>query len=589
MANSSLTLSSLDFDALKQNFKQYLSTQSVFQDYNFEGSNINVLLDVLAYNTYLNSFYLNMVASEMFLDSAQKLDSVISHAKELNYIPRSNRSPRAVVSFALETTGINNPLIIEKGTQFTGSNANGAFSFVTATERSFLSANSLYAIDELVIFEGRYANDTFIVNYENESQRFILSDATIDTDSLEVVVNENGSNYIYKIAENLYNLNSNSQIFFLQSTPEQKYEIVFGDGVFGKRPINGSTVYASYRVTSGSDGNGISFFSLDDDIGFKNGGSAIVSNISVTTNSGSGANSEGIESIRYNAPRHFQRQSRCITSSDYETTILQNFPEIQYVSVFGGEVTNTSVDYGTVYISPSTYSRVILPETRKSDLQDYITNLAPIGVRVKIIDPDYLSVTLNSVIHVNFNDTVSTPVNILAKATTAVTNFDGANLRKFNTALRLSKLEQAINESDEGVVSNETTTRLFKTFSPAPTDNLAIFCDYQNPIVSGSVRSSEFFINNKRYVLTDRVPRSTPNGRLFLYELNPSTSNIVVGQVGLVDYAAGTVNVDALTYLDIGGGLKIFATPSNKDIYCRDNTIIEIDIVSGLSFRTVSE
>ena len=589
MANSSLVLSSLDFDTLKENFKEYLSTQSIFKDYNFDGSNINVLLDVMAYNSHLNAFYLNMVASEMFLDSAQKLDSVVSHAKELNYLPRSRRSAKAIVSFTIDTVGIENPLIIEKGTQFSGSNANGSFSFVTKSERSFLSANSRYTVESLEIYEGRYTNDIFVVNYEDETQRFILTDPTVDTDSIEVTVSQNGTNTSYLYAETLYNLNSNSAVFFLQPAASSRYEVVFGDNIFGKRPVNGALVYINYRVTSGSEGNGISSFALDDDIGRNNNGSATVDDVNIISPSISGANAESISSIKFNAPRHFQKQGRCIVSSDYEISILQNFPEVQYVSVYSGGITNTAVEYGTVYISPSTYSGTILPETRKQDIKSYVESLAPIGITTRIIDPDYLKIALESVIHVNFNKTVSSPANIIAKASVSISNFNTDNLRKFNTALRLSKLEQYINESDVGVLSNETNIRLFKTFSPSPILSIAVFCDYKNPIQKGTVTSSSFNIDSKTFILTDSVSDTAPDGTLYLYELNLQNSTQNYVPVGQVDYTLGTVSVNAINYFDVGGGLKIYAKPLNKDIYCKDNTIIEIDTISGLSLSTTDQ
>lgn len=590
MANSSLQLSSLDFDTLKQNFKNFLISQSVFKDYDFEGSNINVLLDVMSYNSYLNSFYLNMVASEMFLDSAQKLDSVISHAKELNYLPRSNRSSKAVVSFNLNTTGITSPIIIPKGTTFTGTNSNGVFTFITDNEHSYLSADSTFSISNLEIYEGSYLQDSFIVDNSIENQKFIMSNQNIDTDSLEVIVTENNVNTSYSFVSTLYNLKSSSTVYFLQATSDKKYEIIFGDNVFGKTPKNGSIITTSYRTTNGSDSNGVTLFNLDSDLGPINGGSATAADITVVSSALSGANSESIESIRFNAPRHYQSQGRCITDSDYESAVLQKYPEVQYVSVYGGDITNTSVNFGTVYISPSTYSGTILTDNRKTDIESYINKISPIGIRIKVIDPDYMYINLSSTIHVNFANTTSSTPTIISKATNAVKSYNLNNLQNFNTAFRLSKLDQTINDSDIGIMSTETTATIFKIFSPPLNTSYTITCNFFNPIKKGSLISSEFITGEKLYVLTDHIEGfDLGSGKIYKLEKQIGKAAINFELIGSINYASGVLDINSISYFNIFGGLKIFAETQNKDVYCKGNTILEIDTISGLKFTIVNQ
>lgn len=592
-ANSSLNLTSLDFDILKENFKTYLKTQTAFKDYNFEGSNINVLLDVLSYNTYMNSFYLNMIASEMFLDSAQKMDSVVSHAKELNYLPRSTRSSKAVVSFTVDYQGNTSPFIIPKGTIFNGLNANGSYNFVTNESRTFLSSNSTYTIEDLEIYEGSYIQDTFIVDSSIENQKFVLSNKNVDTTSITVIVSDdNGqTNTDYSYTETLFDLNSNSTVYFLQATYNEQYEIVFGDDIFGKKPKNQSVIYVNYRISSGSDSNGISEFSISDDLGkINNNGIANPSVITVVSNAVSGAPAESIESVRFNAPRHFQRQGRCITESDYISAVLQNYPEIQHVNVFSGEITNTSVEFGTVYIAPSTYSGAVLTNSRKNDIETYINTLSPIGIKTKVVDPDYLYIIIESLIHVNFKNTTSSPSYIITKAIATSKNFNVAYLQNMNTAFRMSKFEQAINDSDVGILSNETKARIYKLFSP-PLDKLTtISCDFMNKLIKGSITSSTFTTGGKNYILTDYIPGvDTGSGILYQYEQNPNLSTPNYITKGVVDYNTGRVNVNEISYHDINGGIKIYAEPYNQDIYSYKNTIIEFDTISGLNFTTVSE
>jgi hypothetical protein len=590
MANNSLNVSLLDFDSIKHNFKEYLKSQPTFKDYNFEGSNISVLLDVLSYNSYLNSFYLNMIASEMFLDSAQKLDSVISHAKELNYLPRSSRSAKAVVNVVVDAVGVINPLIVPKGTIFSGKTSTNSFNFVTDKQHSYFSSNTIYEIPNLEIYEGSYAQDSFIVDYNVETQRFLLSNPNVDTESLEVLVNENLGDTIYTFTENLSNLTGKSTVYFLQATYSQQYEIFFGDNVFGKKPKNGSVITVNYRVTSGSDANGIASINMDTDIGPFNKG--LVSVISVDTISPtiSGANAESIESIRYNAPKHYQTQGRCVTTNDYISTVLREYPEIQYVNVYGGSITNSAVEYGTVYISPSTYAGHTLSETRKLDIRSYIGGLSPIGTKVSVVDPDYLYVNMSILLHVNFRNTTISPASLVSNCIQSVKDYNLNNLQNFNTAFRLSKVEQAINETDVGILSNETTTTIYKSFSPPLDIITAVYCVFDNKIIKGSVKSSNFDSLGKTYILTDSISGiDVGTGKLYLFEQNTNATTPNYSLIGSVDYDNGIINVDHVIYHNINGGLNITATPVNQDIYCYKNTIIEIDTITGLTFKVISE
>jgi len=593
-ANSNLTLTSLDFDTLKNNLITFLKSQTTFKDYNFTGSNMNVLLDVMSYNTFLNAFYLNMVASEMFLDSAQKLDSVISHAKELNYLPRSNRSPVATISFTLNTADnsnnntITNPLVIPKGTIFSGLNANGGFTYVTNEETSYLSTNTVYTISNLQIYEGSYVQDTFVVDYSNPSQIFTLSNPSIDTTSLTVTVNENGTNAVYTYAENLFGLSNTSNVYFLQATANQQYQILFGDNVFGYNPLNGDIIYAKYRTTFGSDGNGITSFMIDQDLGAINGGVGVPSVITTVSPSVGGANAETIESIRFNAPRYFQTQGRCVTASDYKSTILQNFPEVEHVNVFSLETSNNVVEFGTVFVSMSTYTGNILTSNRKQNIQSFVNNLSPIGINVQIVDPDYLYITLNSTVHVNFSNTISTPATIISEVISTINDYNVSNLQDFNTAFRMSRLENQINNADVGILSNETKAQLYKIFSPNLNVPSSISCNFQNSIEPGSLTSSLLVLNGQNYIFTDYIPEVDMGSGIVYELLQSSSSTISYNKIGTVDYTSGIVNIQQVSFNNIGGGVKIYATPTNQDLYCYNNTIIEIDTISGLTINTVS-
>ena len=267
-SNASLSLASLDFDTLKASLKTFLSSQSVFKDYDYEGSNMNVLLDVLSYNTFMNAFYLNMAVSEMFLDSAQLRSSVSSHAKDLNYTPRSARSAKAVVDFVIPTSNAV-MFTIPKGTSFTGKNINGNYTFTTDKTITLTSGNNTFTAANLEIFEGSYSQDSYVMNYSDVTQKFTLLNPNIDTTSMVVIVSENnGANTAeFLLAENLFGLSGSSNVYFMQTDIDGRYQILFGDGVLGRRPLDGAVITAEYRSCAGDIANGVDTFVAENDLG----------------------------------------------------------------------------------------------------------------------------------------------------------------------------------------------------------------------------------------------------------------------------------------------------------------------------------
>lgn len=468
MANNSLALSSLDFDTLKGNFKEFLKSQDTLKDYNFDGSNISVLLDVMSYNSFLNSFYLNMVASEMFLDSAQKYDSVISHAKELNYVPRSAHTSTSEVSFTISTEGISGRLTIPKGTNFSGTNANGNFNFVTDETYTVTSPNSTYIVSKLRIREGIYFQDSFIVDNDIENQRFVLSNENIDTSSITVNVSENFgvSNAIFVRAETLFNLKKTSNVFFLQATSDNKYEIVFGDGYFGKKPLNASVITISYIVTNGDQADNISSFTLLDDLGPVNGGIANIDDITSSYASTGGAIQELIDSVKFAAPRYFAAQQRAVTTDDYTSIVKNAFGGlIEDVVVVGGDALNPK-QYGRValYIKPT--SGLIIPNFVKSKIENYLLDYIAVPNRVIILNPEYLYCKVTSEVQYNKYVTSRSADELRNIALNSIIDYSSTILEKFATDLRYSRLINDIDDSDPSFISNQTDIRIIKRYAP---------------------------------------------------------------------------------------------------------------------------
>jgi len=603
MANSSLTLSSLDFDTLKNNLKKFLSSQDIFKDYNFEGSNINVLLDVLSYNSYLNSFYLNMIASEMFLDSAQKYDSIVSHAKELNYVPRSASHSVADISFTLETKDLNNKLTIPKGTKFYGTNSNGTFNFVTDQISTYVSVNDTFSVANLLIKEGSYFQDSYIMNYDLENQRFLISNKNIDISSISVNVSENyGANVTeFQKVNTLYNLDTFSNVYFIQAAENNLYEITFGDGLFGRRPLNEALITVKYIITNGSDGNGVKAFSLSDDLGFLNGGTANPSTITVNRESQGGANQESIESVRFTAPRYFATQQRAVSSDDYASLVLANFGgEIGDVAVYGGETTEPK-KYGRVIICLKPSSGVIAPNYVKNKVVNYLRDYIVIPNRVLISDPEYMYIWMNSIVEYNIYKTDKSPKDIQSIVINTITDFSENNLEKFNKDLRYSRLVADIDNCDISISSNQSDIRVIKRIAPKMKYPSTYLLDINNPIdVSGDVIDNQDLLINPTYegrfdvanIISSRFDYITSKGDTYsicyieddgegvlsVYSIINSILS-KIEDVGTVDYKKGILKINNIRVFNFERYISIYCKTIGKDVLANKTKIIIIDPV----------
>jgi len=596
-SNSSLALTSLDFDTLKSNFITFLKGQTAFKDYNFSGSNMNVLLDVMSYNSYLNSFYLNMVASEMFLDSAQKLDSVISHAKELNYIPESTKSSTANISFSVNASGINPPFVIPRGTPFYGVNANGTYSFITNQTFNCSSSNSTYVVSNLQIFEGSYLTDTFIMDYTKESQQFILSNPNIDISSLNITVTENGVNTIFTQATTTFNLNSSSNVYFLQAAQDGKYEIVFGDNLFGRLPINSALISANYIVSKGAAGDGVSSFICGVDLGTLNNGVAILSGITTLANSSGGSSAENIETIRKFAPRYFAAQQRAVTSDDYSSLILDNFGgQTSDVSVIGGQLL-TPKQYGVVAVCIKPQGGTIASNYVKSQISNYLLNYIALPNRIVVTDPSYIYVQITSTVNYDITKTSSYANEIQSIIVNAIVNYSANNLEKFNKNFYFSIFSTAIDNADVSIISNNTEIQLIKRISPLLNYSTSYTLYYGNSAevenrnsAYGYVAGPPFYdepqITSTPFTYVDSNGTQWPTsyirddnyGKLVVYT---DINNVftILTTIGTVDYTNGIVQINNLTTSSYGDYIEIFMTPNSNDILVSQDKIIIIDPV----------
>lgn len=623
-ANSSIDLTSLDFDGIKSNFKTFLKTQSVFKDFDFEGSNINVLLDVLSYNTFLNSFYLNMVASESFLDSAQLRDSIISHAKELNYLPRSNKSSRITLEpFWIKTNKEVKTLIMPKGTLFSSYVRGNSYNFVTDSvyinntpvydpnedvNKFMISKRVIptdgtpsYVEDPFVVYQGNYSSDTFVIDYSMESQRFILTDNMVDTDSITVSVTEDSgaARYDYTYSSTLLGVKNSDPVYFLQIAEGGKYELVFGDNIIGRRPKNGAVITVQYRVTSGADGNGATIFTLDTNVASSSGGilvditSPITSSKNLPAGSYGGDNAESIEQIRYKAPRYFQTQERAVTTSDYEILLRNQFPEIQSIAVFGGETFDPPL-YGKVYISVKLKDVDQLPDAKKVEYAAFIDPRSPMAIDSVFISPEYLYYKLDASVNYNINISKARPDQIKSSVVNTIKDYNAKNFDNFNVTLRRSRLINAIDTADPSIISNETQLYVYKKIVPLLGVSQNITIRFGLPLDETlpelgivhsasdvlSIFSTSFTYNGETMWLEDDGFNDPIDGRGNI-RLVTKTKNehYFVKNIGKVDYFNGVVTISDFNISAFAGNeLRVYAVPKYDDISVIGNNIFTIGL-----------
>ena len=581
MANTGINLVDLDFDSLKDGFKQYLKSQDTFKDYDFEGSNINVLLDVLSYNTYMNAFYLNMVASEMFIDSAQLRESIVSRAKELNYTPRSFRSSRAVVDISVQTDGSVATIVMPKGTTFSTRIGSNNFTFSTNENIVLSGLGNEKTSNGVTIYEGFYVNDTFTYRFTDVTQRFILSNPTIDTDSLSVtVIENNGSDVLtFTRATSLFDKQANSQIFFLQASENDKYEVVFGDGVIGRKPKDNAVIVCDYRITKGELPNGAFKFKSDGSIGgFSN------VNIATTTSAYGGAIAESVESIRYNAPRFFATQERAVTSEDYKNLLILNFPEINALSVYGGEEEDPP-QFGKVFLAVDLKNIDGIPEYKKQQFYRFIKSRSSLSIDPVFVNPDFMYVEVNTTIRYNINVTALNNESIKQIVLDTIKSYNTTYLDDFDTTLRYSNFIKAIDGADRSILSNDTILRPIRLLSPELNVSRNYDINFNQELENnfselGSTHPSDYIscIESTKFVVGNNIVsfEDDGNGNLNLITTNDTTHN-VVRNIGTVDYKTGKLQISRLNIVQYtGSGIKIYARTKRKDVSSMLRTILTI-------------
>ena len=587
MAND-LQITDLDFDQIKNNLKTFLSKQSEFTDYDFEGAGLNILLDLLAYNTHYNAFHANMLANEMFLDSSQLRSSVVSHAKHLGYTPRSARSSKATVDIAVSNV-TTSTLTLNKGATLTSTVDDNTYQFVVNESISITPANGVYTFSNVEIYEGTLVTERYTVNTSDPDQRFVINNPNGDTTTLKVTVQNSATDsttFTYALNTSITDITSTSRIYFLQEIEDGKYEVYFGDGVLGNALNNGNIVTLEYIVSNTDEANGASSFSFSGAIGG-------FSNIQVTTiaNASGGAAAETIKSIKFNAPKRFSAQNRAVTLGDYKAIVSDIYPNVQSIRVWGGEDNDPPI-YGRVYISIKSLAGTNLTTTEKerivSDLDQYkIASVTPV-----VVDPEIIYLTIDSDVKFNAKTTARSANDIKTVVLNTITNFDSINLQKFDGPLYYSQLLETINDADDSIVSNITKFKMYQLITPTTTKSETYTIKFNNALYhphtghTNILTTSGFKINGDattEYFLDDD---GRGNVRLFSTSIT-GVKNIKNANQGTIDYATGEIIVNDLfiTELsDIDGAAttvgRLTVQPASYDVVPVRNQILEVDLTN---------
>ena len=592
-------VANLDFEDIKAQLKEYLSAQSDFTDYDFEGSALSTLIDTLAYNTYYTAFNTNMVVNELFIDSATLRDNVVAIAKQLGYKPKSATAPTAYVSF---TVSYNNPttdteLNLRAGTGFVANYDETLYQYVVTDEAKAQVANDTAVFTNVPVREGTFLTNTFTVNTALKSQRFILDNRNIDTNTIRVKVYPTGGslNEQYLRADNILDVDSTSKVFFIDEIEDERYEILMGDGVLGKKLDNGARIEVSYITTSGPSSNGVRSFVFSGVLENNNG---VTPNADVVINSTvAAAGGEAIEttaSIKYTAPKAYGTQDRAVTSQDYEAIVRRVYPATSDIIIFGGEDQDPP-EYGKVFIALKPKDASYLTSLTKATIIEELEKYTVASVEPRIVDPSILFVELSSKIYYDRTKTDDTSAQIRDKVIASVQSYlDTSDTEKFNGKFRYSKAVGVIDDADRAINSNLTSVTMRKDFYPQLNSTFYYELCFQNtfetdcddPVLSSTgFRVTEY--PNFDVYLEDKA------GKIVLYRLDTVTGEKVVldSEVGDIDYAKGELKMYALTIIKgsfFDNRISVRVKPLSNDIKALREVYLDVDVANS-SFTAYKE
>ena len=582
-----IEITDLDFDGVKDNFKTFLSQQSQFSDFNFEGSSMAVLMDLLAYNTHYMAFHANMLANEMFIDTSLTRASAVSHAKALGYLPSSPKASNTTVDVTVSNVPLSQKsLVMTAGTLFSTTIDGTAYNFVTTSDNTATSDTGIFTFSGVPIYEGTRVRYTYTVDSNNLEQRFVIPAANVDTTTLITSVQASSSDVtteIYTLNTDYTTLDSTTLVYFLQEIEDGKFEVYFGDGVNGKKPIDGNIIILDYVVTSGTLADGASAFTAASTIGG-------YSDISIVTSGGSasgGGDAETVDSIKFNAPLKYAAQGRAVTPDDYKSIVPSVFTNIKSIQCWGGEDNDPPI-YGKVYIAIRPNTGTSLTTTTKNSIVTSLKKYNVASIVPEIVDAEILYLVLGVTAKYNSTVTEKSKSDIQALVETTVSSFNTNNLQKFDSVFRHSNLVKDIDETDTSILSSTATVKLKRIVTPTLNAITKYTIAFNNaayhPAASWAqtvVESTGFYLSgntNEQFIDDD----GNGNLRTF-YLLGGTTKTITNAQAGTINYNTGEVVMTSFNITSVSnaaGTIDVSLKPDSNDVIPVRQQVIEIDTVA---------
>ena len=587
MPSSKLDISELDFDLIKRNLKTFLQSQTEFQDYNFEGSGLSILLDVLSYNTHYLSYLASMATNEVYLDSADIRKNIVSIAKMLGYTPSSSKSPVAVADILVNNAS-GTTLRLNKGTIFSSTINSLRYQFVVNSDITITPTAGVYKFSDVDLYEGTLVTFKYTVDSNDVDQKFIIPSNRADTSTLKVIIQNSSQDTkqtVYSLANTLADVKDDSEVYFIQETDTGKFQVYFGDGIIGKKLSDGNIVILEYIVTNEDEANGANSFNLEGNIGG-------FTNVSITTKSSAqgGSKPESNDSIRYNAPFDYSRQNRAVTTTDYEALVRSIYPNALSVSAWGGEDEETPI-YGVVKISIKPSSGSTLTNATKADIVTKLKEFNVASVRPEIVDPEMTYVNLTSVVKYDTKTTSKSKETLQSDIITKIKDYNVNTLQRFDGVFRYSKLVGIIDNVDNSIVSNISNIKIKKLLSPIIGTSTKYDLFYRNRFyhpheghnsqMGGILTSSGFFVDgnaNEMFLDEDGF------GNVRRYYMSSGIKQIINPTQGTIDYENGIVSINSLTITSVSNvrgstatSIEVVVEPNSKDIVPVRNQVIEID------------
>ena len=592
-----LNVTSLDFDEIKTNLKTFLQSQPDLADYDFEGSALSTIIDVLAYNTFYNSFNANVNMNEIFLDTAQVRNNVVSHAKSLGYVPRSITSSFAEIDVTVNApAGTPASLNMPRGTTFQTTIDGQNFSFVNLEAQTIVPTAGIYKFPAVKVNQGTIRTQSFIVDDTSTAQKYAIPDTNIDTATLIVKVKTNATSTdfdIYTLVTNIVDVSGTTNAYFLQEGIDGQFEIYFGDDVFGRRLVAGNIVEIEYLVTDGAAANNATVFKLTGNVSGNTNAS-----INLVSKAGGGSAAETTDSIKFNAPLSFLSQNRVVTADDYKAIVKNNYTNTESISVWGGEE-QAVPEYGKVFLSIKPKNAEVLTESQKQFIKDSILKTKNlVSITPEIVDPDFTFIKLEVFFKYDPNLTSLTAGELKNAVIATITNYNDTNLKKFDGVFRASQVTTAIDATNPAILNTIMRVNVQKRLTPTIGTALKYELSFSSPfsanIATGEsvIDSSEFVLNGFNHKMQDIPTDDTNIRKVQFYRIANNQKIITTEDAGTVDIAKGLVTLTSFNPSSVVGDntyITVTGTPSSSDLAPKRNQLLQIDLLESTVTPQIDE